>query len=133
MPSPYVDRVTGQEKSAVVDPQGVVVVTQSGVTTVSGVEENANSYYNITTQGTYPLIPSPGFLDSVIINTPVANGVVTVYDNPSAASGKKVATITLPATLISDGPIPVPYKAILQSGLTVVLSGANMDITVTGR
>jgi hypothetical protein len=73
---------------------------------------------------------SAGILHSIVINKPTASGVITIYDN-TAASGTKIATITMPATLLSDGPHLTLYDLSFDTGLTVVTSGAAQDITVT--
>jgi len=85
---------------------------------------------NITTQTTTVLKASAGQCGGISINTPVANAVITIYDNTSAA-GTKIATITLPATLLSSGPIfwSPGVAGKFATGLTVVTSGATMDIT----
>lgn len=72
----------------------------------------------------------PGFLHSVIINTPIASGTVTIYDN-TAASGTKIATITLPATLLNEGPQFALYDVNFYTGLTIVTTGTNIDVTVS--
>lgn len=85
---------------------------------------------NITTQTTTTLKSGAGQFGGLMINTPVANAVITIYDN-TAASGTKLATITLPAALLSSGPIAYGFGAAgkFATGLTVVTSGATMDIT----
>lgn len=71
-----------------------------------------------------------GVLRKVIINAPVASGTVTIYDSLTA-TGTKLATITLPASLLSDGPLEADYNCAFVTGLTVVTTGSNMDTTVT--
>lgn len=73
---------------------------------------------------------SPGFLHSIVINKPLASGVITVYDNTSAA-GNTIAIITQPVTLLSDGPHTALYDVSFETGLTITTSGAAQDITVT--
>ena len=87
------------------------------------------NYYNITTQTTAAVQTKKGWLHSIVINTPLANGVVTVYDSLSG-SGTKIATITSPGTLLTNGPITAIYDVSFGIGLTVVTSGANQDVTV---
>lgn len=71
-----------------------------------------------------------GVLTGIIINTPAGTGVITIYDN-TAASGTKIGTITMPATLLSDGPHVVSYPNVtFAKGLTIVTSTAAQDITV---
>lgn len=71
-----------------------------------------------------------GVFRKLIINTPIAAGTVTVYDSLTA-TGTKIATVTLPATLISDGMVEADYNCAFSTGLTVVTTGSNMDTTIT--
>lgn len=88
---------------------------------------------NIPTAATNNAIKTgKGTLVSVTINTQVASGTVTIYDGLTTA-GTKIATITLPASLLGDGPLTVPYNCGFQTGLTVVTTGTNMDTTVVYR
>lgn len=98
---------------------------------VSKVEQQF-TYTNITTQTTTTIKSGAGYLDSLTINTPVASGVWTIYDN-TAGSGTKIGTITLPGTLLSSGPITVFFHAKFVTGLTVVTSGATTDSTFATR
>jgi len=84
---------------------------------------------NITSQATTVIKAGAGWLRRVVINQPVASGVITIYDN-TAGSGTLVGTITLPGTLLSDGPHSVPYDVYCATGITVVTSGATQNITV---
>lgn len=87
-----------------------------------------NSFRNITSATTTAVKSGSGKVNAIIINTPVANGVITVYDN-TAASGTKIGTITLPATVLADVGKVVKYECSFNTGLTVVTSAAT-DITV---
>ncbi len=87
------------------------------------------NYTNITTQTTTVVKSGRGKLERIVINTPLANGVITIYDN-TAAVGTKIGTITLPASLTSSGPMVAEYEARFLNGLTVVTGTANVDITV---
>lgn len=89
-------------------------------------------YTNITTQTTTTIKSGAGFLHNVVVNTPLASGVVTMYDN-TAGSGSLIGTITFPATLLSTGPVPVTYNVKFSTGFTVVTSGANLNLTVGSR
>jgi hypothetical protein len=91
-----------------------------------------SSYSNITDQSTNDLIFGPdgtergGVLRRIVVNEFTANGVVTVTDG---AGGTAVATITSPGALLqSHGTFE--YNLTLQTGLRVVTSGADQDITV---
>lgn len=94
--------------------------------------EQQFAYTNITTQTTTTIKSGAGLLHNIIINTPVASAVVTVYDN-TAGSGTLIGTFTLPATLLSSGPISVLLDLKFVTGLTIVTSGATMNITVGTR
>lgn len=67
-----------------------------------------------------------GMLHTITLNTPVATGVITIYDN-TAGSGTKIATITVPA---SPMPVTLTYDVSFANGLTIVTSVAAQDITV---
>lgn len=94
--------------------------------------EQRFSYANITTQTTTVVKGAAGLLNSIIINKPLASGVIAIYDN-TAGSGTLIGTITLPATLLQDGPKTAVYNAVFSTGLTIVTSGATQDITVSYR
>lgn len=89
------------------------------------------SFRNITAAAptTTVLRSGGGILHTITINKPVANSVITVYDN-TAASGTVIATITLPATLLQDC-ITLTYDAHFTVGLTVVTATGASDITVS--
>lgn len=84
---------------------------------------------NITDQATHILKTTRAVLKRIVINKPLASGVITVYDNP-AGTGTKVATITRPAALLNESPVSLKFDALCLNGLTIVTSGANQDITV---
>lgn len=86
------------------------------------------SYSNIASATTTVCRSGKGFLSKIVVNTAVANGVITVYDN-TAASGTKIATITMPATLLQNHFTLDFGKVMFNTGLTVVTSAAT-DITV---
>lgn len=86
------------------------------------------NYNHITTAATTVVKTTNGILHTVTINTPVASGVVTLYDNAST-SGTVIGAITLPSTLI-EGPITLTYDAYFVNGLTVISTGT-FDVTVT--
>ena len=67
-----------------------------------------------------------GVLHTITFNKPVATNVVTVYNN-IAASGTKVATITISASPI---PVTLTYDCAFAIGLTIVSATAASDITV---
>lgn len=87
---------------------------------------------NIATQTTTVVKSGRGTLERIVINTPLANGVITIYDN-TAGSGTKIGTITMAGTLASTGPHVAEYGLRFNTGLTVVTGTANQDITVVYR
>lgn len=91
-----------------------------------------NSYKNIVGAATTVCHTGRGHLAGIAINRPIAGATITVYDSVTG-SGTKLATITLPATLLEDAK-SIPYFDIeFTTGLTVVTTGANLDITVAFR
>lgn len=82
---------------------------------------------NITGQATTVVNTGSGILHSLVFGGPTATGVVTIYDNTSAA-GTPLAIITTPAN-------PLPSTLLLDIaysvGLTVVTGTANQNVTVT--
>jgi hypothetical protein len=86
------------------------------------------SFQNITTDTTTIVKESPGFLHTLCINTPAANGTITIYDN-TRGSGTKIGTITPYA---STNPCMTCDVSFLV-GLTIVTATAAPDITVTFR
>lgn len=85
------------------------------------------SYTNITTGTTTVVKGSSGILHSVTINTTAA-ATITLYDNASAASGTKIATIAASPVIGST----FLYDCSLINGLTIVTAGAS-DITVSWK
>ena len=71
---------------------------------------------------------SAGYLKRLVINKPLANGTISLFNNGSGAS-VPIGVITLPGTLLSDGPTVVDYDLAFDSGLTVLTTEAQ-DITV---
>lgn len=85
-------------------------------------------YKNIAAQTTGTSIRSgQGILHSITLNKPTATSVITVYDN-TAASGTKIATITVPA---SPQPVTLTYDVNYYTGLEVVMATADSDITLS--
>lgn len=82
---------------------------------------------NITTATTTTVKSGPGVLISLVINKAIASSTYTIYDN-TAASGTKIGTVTLPATLTANQ-FTLPYLIQFSTGLTIVTSSTD-DITV---
>lgn len=90
-------------------------------------DRRGHNYTNITTATTTVVKSGEGILRRLIINSPVATGVVTIYDNTSA-TGAKIATILNPAG-IAVNPVTVEYNVKFSTGLTIVTSAVD-NITV---
>lgn len=92
------------------------------------VPTGAFKFLNITTDTTTTVKSGAGVLHTITVNTANASSVITVYDS-TAASGTKIATITLPAS--GGVPVTLQYDAIFQNGLTVVTTVLASDFTVS--
>lgn len=90
--------------------------------------EQGSQFTNIAGAATTVVRARSCVLRRVTINKAVATGVVTIYDNASAASGTKLATITQPAAVVQSQQL-LEYNARMTNGITVV-TGAADDITV---
>lgn len=89
------------------------------------------AYLNITDVSTTRVVKnSPGMLHAITINNPKTGTVITIYDN-TAASGTKIGTITLPATLLGDGPSVALYDVACLTGLTITTGSGASDFTVS--
>lgn len=88
-----------------------------------------SNFTNITTQTTTVVKSGSGTLEKIIVNTPLANGTITIYDS-YAAVGTKVGTVTFPASLTSSGPVCVDYNVQCDEGIVIVTGSANLDLTV---
>lgn len=91
------------------------------------VETPGYSFQNIVGAATTTVKSGAGTLLKIIINKPIALGVITIYDN-TAASGTKIGTITNPAAILQQQ-LELPYEVKFTTGLTIVTSLAD-DITV---
>lgn len=88
---------------------------------------------SITTQTTTTVKSGSGTLAGFLIPTPVATATIKIYDNTAASGTVLVDTITLPAALISDGPIFVKCDASFATGLTVITGTATMAVDIYYR
>jgi hypothetical protein len=86
------------------------------------------NYYNTATQATFNVKLSSGFLHAIVVNTPLVNGTITIYDAKSAIANQKIGTITYPAALTAGAQTFI-YDVKFNVGLTVVVGAANLDIT----
>ena len=87
-----------------------------------------NKTRNIAGAATTVVKTGRGGLIGIVVNKAVASGVITIYDNTSAA-GTKIATITNPGTLLHSQISLDYHNSDFVIGLTVVTSAAD-DITV---
>jgi hypothetical protein len=98
---------------------------------VQAVEEGGRTYSHVNTATTTTSKNGKGFLHTFCNNTPVASSSATAYDN-TAGSGTVLFAITLPATLVGEGPNCATYDLAFTTGLTVVTTGTG-DWTWTWR
>lgn len=103
-----------------------VVLGVQGIVTIGGY-----TYTNITSATTTLIKTGAGTLHSITINTPVASGVCE-FDDALTHTTPKIGTITLPATLLSDGPKNAVYDVGFTTGLSITTTGV-MDITVAWK
>jgi hypothetical protein len=86
-------------------------------------------FYNIATTSAGTLIVSgSGVLYNVVIGTPVANQVITVYDGTST-TGTLLSVITCVATTAPVGTIL--FNAYYKTGLYIVSTTGAANVTVT--
>lgn len=86
------------------------------------------SYVRITTAATTVVKAAAGHLRLIAMNTKVATGTVTLYDN-TAGSGTIIGVITFGAALLSDQGTSEIFDLNFNTGLTIVTTGT-MDLTV---
>ena len=76
-----------------------------------------------TTLATYP-----GILHTILVTTPVANSVITVYDSASSTTASTVvAKITIPAS--APAPFELTFDNIFTKGLTIQQATATSTLT----
>jgi hypothetical protein len=93
------------------------------------VQQEGNSYRNITTKATTAVKSGAGYLHSIVINKAGSADTLTIYDN-TAASGTVIATITVTASVNQV----FLYDVAFSTGLTIVSGGTTAgDYTVTYR
>lgn len=96
------------------------------VTRGSGIA-GGGSYLNVTgTTAATTVKTGSGYLRKVILNTPVATSVITLWDSLTA-SGIKIGTITVPASMMPD---ELVFDVAFSIGLTITVATAASDITV---
>lgn len=89
--------------------------------------------YRLASQGDSLTLGGPGSnvqLAGININTGVASGVITVYSSNPSVAGSKIATIDA-TTAAGTAPRPWPaYGANCKNGLSVYVTGGNVECTV---
>lgn len=88
-----------------------------------------HSYVNISTQTTTVVKANAGILRAISFNSATSGAVITIYDNASAASGTKIATMTLGAAITTPQQ-PVLRDVKFANGLTILTATQNADFTV---
>jgi hypothetical protein len=91
-----------------------------------------HTYTHITTDTTTTAKSGAGVLHSITINQPVASSVITIWDN-TAASGTSIGIITLPSSLLSEGPMNAIFDVAFSTGLTIQTATGASDLTVSWR
>ena len=92
--------------------------------------DKSASFVNIPTQTTTLVKTGEGVLIRIIIPTQVASATVKVYDSLTAANTVIMDTLTMPATLLDEGPMVLEFGVLFSTGCTVVTAGATMPLTV---
>jgi len=94
--------------------------------------ENLYNYITLAAPTTTVVCAKPCILSGITVNKAAANGVITLYNDASAANNA-VGIVTMPATLLQNQ-VSLDYHDIcLSKGLTIVTSGAAQDIIVAYR
>lgn len=88
------------------------------------------SYNHITTDATTLVKSGPGWLHEICINKPVVSSVITI-DDAVTATTPTIGVITLPATLVTEGPNCAVYDVSFANGLTIVTATGASDLTVS--
>lgn len=96
------------------------------------VEGEWSYFQNTGTTAGIVIHTGPGKLHMVVIGTPVANGVVTLFDN-TAGSGAKIFEKTLPGTLLNDSPPPIEFDVTFALGLTLVVATGACAVSIAYR
>lgn len=85
-----------------------------------------NKYWNFAGAGTNTVKSGAGRLHTVAVNA-TANGTITIYDN-TTATGTRIATCAITNGVSNPTFI---YDVEFSTGLTIVTTGANLNITVS--
>ena len=99
----------------------------SGSVAIAASPDGGYMFTNIISNTTTTPKKGAGYFKRLMINTLIASATITIYDN-TAASGTKIATITLPSVITGDAPTFLDFDVGFATGLTIVTSGST-DIT----
>lgn len=95
--------------------------------------EQRFSYTNMVAAATTILKgTATGLLHTVVINTPIASDVITLFDSASGTASTIIGKIALPGTLLTNGPITATYNTGFVNGLVVAHTGTS-DLTINWR
>jgi hypothetical protein len=103
-----------------------VVLGVQGTVTIAGY-----NYARMTAAATLLVKTGAGILHAIIINTPVASGTIE-FDDALTNTTPIIGKITLPGTLLSDGPKMATYDVAFSTGLSITTTGT-MDITIVWK
>lgn len=92
---------------------------------MAGQPSTGSKYFHISAVNTGTIKSAPGSLFSVVINTKIASGVLTLYDNVNP-TGTVIAVVDC-----SGGTNGLRYDLDFATGLSYALAGGNADITIS--
>jgi len=118
---------------------GVATLITAGVVYGVGLlapSSNQTSYFNYsyidTNNSTTSLKTTSGILYALTIDTPATSSVLTLYDSTStSAAGTVIAKVTLPATLLQQGPYTAIFDVYFKNGLVIQQTGNTSTLTVS--
>ena len=87
----------------------------------------AAKFTNVAAAATTVIKSGEGILHRIVVNTALANGTLTIYDN-TAGSGTKIGTVTVPAAVLLNHFV-LEFGLQFSTGLTIVGATANIDYT----
>ena len=129
----------GQATPPLVDALGNAQVTEKTLlagedltNNVIKVEQRFSYTHQAGTTAGVNIKSGAGFLHCVTVNTPAASAVITLDDAISATT-PTIAVITLPATLVNEGPTTACYDVAFNTGLELVVATGAADVTVSWR
>jgi len=93
---------------------------------MSGSLMTGSKYLHISAVNTGTIKGAPGSLISVVINTKIASGVLTLYDSVNPGGTAIIAVIDCSGATTS-----LAYRLDFATGLSYALAGGNADITIS--